>query len=357
MPLIDVVALAMAVQTQPALASRLLVDAGYRSGEWSLQEALAAARVPAADPARLRQQASALVDDARATHDVPLALCAGGYPAGLTSIADPPLLLWVRGDVEVLSAPAVAIVGSRAARPAAVEVAHALGMDLARCGLTVVSGFARGVDAAAHGGALQTGRTIAVLGTGLGVRYPRHQTDLAGAIAARGALVTEFLPGAPPQAHHFPLRNRILSALSLGVVVVEASDRSGSLITARLALEQHRPVMVVPGDIRGGANRGGHALLRDGARLVECAADVLDELGLTAAPPANLAAPGALEAASAVPPLLHAILAGQGQTLDELAARFDRSAPALLRDLLDFELAGLVTRDAVGRYVPLERKW
>ena len=203
------------------------------------------------------------------------------YPALLRQTVDPPLLLWVWGDVALLEAPAVALVGSRNSTSAGREVAFHLGADLAAAGVVVASGFARGIDAAAHRGALTTGRSIAVLGCGLDQPYPSDHGPLGRDLAATGALVSEFPPGAPPFAHHFPLRNRTLSGLCRAVVVVQARERSGSLITARLALEQGRDVMAVPGDVRTGAYAGGHALIRDGARLVERAADILDELGWT----------------------------------------------------------------------------
>ncbi len=229
-------------------------------------------------------------------------------------------------------------------------MARTLGAALAEQGITVVSGLARGVDAAAHAGALEAGCTAAVLGTGIDVIYPAQHAALAGRIAQRGALVTEFLPGTPPLAHHFPLRNRILSGLVRAVVVVEASEKSGSLITARMAAEQGRDVMVVPGDVRGGANKGGHALLRDGARLVETAADVLDELGWTlpAATPAGDAA---------VPPLVRILRQGGGLPVDDLVAHTGRPAADLLAELLDLELGGLVTRDLSGRFLPSRGKW
>jgi DNA processing protein len=248
-------------------------------------------------------------------------------------------------------------VGSRAARPAAIEVSTSLATDLARCGLVVVSGRARGVDAAAHPGALATGHTAAVLGTGIDVVYPAAHGALADAVARAGALVSEFLPGTPPRAHHFPLRNRILSGLVRAVVVIEASERSGSLITARLAAEQGREVMVVPGDVRGGANRGGHALLRDGARLVEQAVDVLDELGWDARPARPNAGSDADGRHAVVPPVIDLLRRTGGLPLDELSERLGASPPLLLRDLLDFELAGLVVRDGTGQFLPAERKW
>src|SRR5688500_5108427 len=185
----------------------------------------------------------------------------------------------MRGDVDALRAPSVAIVGSRAASPYALEVARRLGADLARRNVTVVSGMARGVDSAAHRGALEgDGATVAVFGCGVDVIYPSEHRRLAERIIERGALVSEFPPGTPPLKYNFPQRNRIISGLSLAVVIVEAAEGSGSLITADFALEQGRTVLAVPGNVLGGRNFGAHALLRDGAKLVECADDILEEL-------------------------------------------------------------------------------
>ena len=186
----------------------------------------------------------------------------------------------MRGAAPLLSLPAVAVVGSRAASPYGLEVAHEFGAGLAESGVIVVSGLARGVDSSAHRGALSRGTTAAVLGSGANVIYPKEHAALAERIAERGVIVSELPPGALPRQYHFPRRNRLISGLSLAVVVVEASTRSGSLQTARLALEQGREVMAVPGNVLGGRNRGCHGLLRDGATLVEKASDILDELRL-----------------------------------------------------------------------------
>src|SRR5687768_10361520 len=181
------------------------------------------------------------------------------FPTALAAIHDPPQLLWIRGDVGVLRAPAVAVVGSRAASPYALEVARRLGADLARRNVTVVSGMARGVDSAAHRGALEGGGvTVAVFGCGADIIYPREHAALANSICERGALVSEFPPGTRPLKGHFPQRNRIISGMSLAVVVCEAAEGSGSLITAEFALEQGRAVLAVPGNVLGRRNRGAH---------------------------------------------------------------------------------------------------
>ena len=202
------------------------------------------------------------------------------YPALLRHIDDPPALLFVRGSLLPADALAVAIVGSRHSTAYGARVAWQLAHGLARAGYTVVSGLARGIDAAAHRGALDGGgRTIAVLGTGVLNVYPPEHADLAVEIATAGALVSEQPPLAKPSRGAFPQRNRIISGLSLGTVVVQASDRSGALITARLAGEQGREVFAVPGPVDCRMSRGCHRLIRDGARLVESVDDILEELG------------------------------------------------------------------------------
>lgn len=202
------------------------------------------------------------------------------YPALLREIPDPPPVLYVKGKLDCLNTPQLAMVGSRNASPLGRETAHAFGAQLARQGLTVTSGLAQGIDGAGHSGALAAeGKTIAVTGTGLDRVYPaRHQT-LAEQIQHQGALVSEFAIGTPPLAENFPRRNRIISGLSLGVLVVEAAIRSGSLITARMALEQGREVFAIPGSIHSTLAKGCNNLLRQGAKLVETAADIIEELG------------------------------------------------------------------------------
>jgi DNA processing protein len=200
------------------------------------------------------------------------------YPPQLADIHDPPPLLYVRGEVQLLSEPQIAIVGSRNPTPGGAEITQEFARHLTGYGLIVTSGLAQGIDGAAHLGALENGRTIAVFGTGLDRVYPAAHRTLARQIAENGALVSEFPPGCEPLAQNFPRRNRLISGLSLGVLVTEAALKSGSLITARTALEQGREVFAVPGSIRNPLARGCHALLRDGAKLVESAADILAEL-------------------------------------------------------------------------------
>jgi len=209
-------------------------------------------------------------------------LCEGdaGYPALLSRIDDPPGLLFVRGELKPCDNLAVALVGSRHPTPYGKRIAWQLAGGLARAGYTVVSGLARGIDAAAHRGALDAGgRTIAVLGTGVLTIYPPEHVDLADEVIARGAVVSEAPPLAEAHPGAFPQRNRIVSGLALGTVVIEAAERSGALITARLAGEQGREVFAVPGQIDCRTARGCHRLIRDGAMLVESVDDILEELG------------------------------------------------------------------------------
>jgi DNA processing protein len=281
------------------------------------------------------------------------------YPPLLAAIPDPPLALWVLGHPEVLSEPAVAIVGSRAGSAYGLEVAGRLAEDLCGTGATIVSGLARGVDSAAHRGALSVdGTTVAVLGSGLLCVYPPEHGALAEAIAERGAVISEWPPATPLRAANFPARNRIISGLSLGVIVVEAAERSGSLITAGFALDQGREVMAVPGNVLSGRYRGGHALIRDGATVVESAEDVMACLrdsplrlvnGRRTAPDAG-DPPG-----TSANPVLALLDPGEAHDVDTLAARSGLKPAALLPRLLELELQGAVRRVAGGRFVRVGR--
>ena len=207
------------------------------------------------------------------------------YPTLLREIPDPPLVLYVRGTLPDPAAPAVAIVGSRHASRYGVEIAERLAYDLALRGLTVISGLARGIDGAAHRGALKAqGRTLAVLGNGLSRIYPPEHEPLAKQIVEQGAVISEYPMQMAPLAQNFPRRNRLISGLSLGVVIVEAAQRSGALITADMALEQGREVFAVPGPITRRTSQGTHHLLKQGARLVTSAEDILEELSLGVQP-------------------------------------------------------------------------
>ena len=280
------------------------------------------------------------------------------YPIALTTIADPPPLVWARGAIDVLSLPSVAIVGSRAASPYGLSVAAQLASDLAARGLIIVSGLARGVDSAAHRGALAVGgTTVAVLGSGADVIYPPEHTALASEITVQGAVISELVPGTPPLPWCFPLRNRIISGLSRAVVVIEAGDKSGSLITARCALEQGREVLAVPGNVLSGRNRGAHALLRDGAKIVESADDILDELGMAPNPP-GVRPSGANERRGLAPDtdsVLACLPPGEACDLDLIAQRSGLQPSRLLPRLFELELQGLVRRVGGGRFVRMDR--
>jgi DNA processing protein len=268
-----------------------------------------------------------------------------GYPKPLRFIADPPLVLYVKGRVESADTEAIAIVGSRVASSYGLAVSERLARELAERGITVVSGLAIGIDGAAHRGALRaSGRTIAVLGCGIDQVYPRRHLGLAAEIAACGALVSELSIGTPPLGPNFPRRNRIVSGLALGVVVVEASERSGSLITARMALEQGREVFAVPGEARLARTRGTHGLLRQGARLVETAADVIaDALPWrqreTAAP-----APKREVAVGADTAKMLRAFENVAEHVDGLIERSGLQAGRALEILLELEIAGEVVR-------------
>jgi len=312
-------------------------------------------RLHADDPELLERAASvrSIAEDVRgraaATGIEAIAWNDPRFPAQLLAIGDCPPALWCRGSLECLGAPLVAIVGSRAASAVSLEIAARVAADLADRGVTVVSGLARGVDSAAHRGALQKGNSVAVLGSGLDRVYPAEHARLAEAIARNGVVLSEFPPGTPPLPFHFPLRNRVISGLSRAVVVIEASDKSGSLITASCALEQGREVMAVPGNALSGRNRGGHALIRDGATIVECADDILIQLGLQTSEPEEVTSMPP-DRASADPVLVH-MHAGHPYDLDALARATGLDVPRLLPRILEFELAGRIRRVDGGRFI------
>jgi DNA processing protein len=280
------------------------------------------------------------------------------YPPLLAELSDPPPLLFVLGDAELLSQPQLALVGSRNPTPGGLENARAFARELAGCGLVITSGLAIGIDAAAHEGALARGQTLAVLGTGPDRVYPASQRDLAHRIASGGALVTELPPGVGARAEHFPRRNRLISGLSLGTLVVEATPQSGSLITARLAAEQGREVFAIPGSIHNPLARGCHTLIRQGAKLVESAQDILEELApLLGALPAPVASFGPSDpATSGDEPLDEAYRALLGCmdhdpiAPDELIARSGLSPQQVAAMLLILELRGQILPCPGGRY-------
>lgn len=291
-----------------------------------------------------------------------LAACEPGYPLALREIPDPPPVLTVLGQVEALAGPGVGVVGARNASGNGRLFAKALAAALGTGGLTVVSGLARGIDTAAHGGALEAGAiTVGVIASGVDVPYPPENAGLAARIAERGAVISERPLGAAPQARHFPRRNRVISGLSLGVVVVEAAPGSGSLITARLAAEQGREVMAVPGTPLDPRHKGTNQLLRDGATLVEGAADVFDTLR----PLIGSRRPRPVQPAFDLPPPVAAKvpaadaegLAGrlaerlgpEPLAIDELVRQCDATVADVQGALLDLELAGRLERHPGNR--------
>jgi len=271
-----------------------------------------------------------------------------GYPLGLHQLSPPPPVLYVRGEIP--AGPALAVVGSRRADAYGREAADLFSRALAAAGVTIVSGFAQGIDAAAHRSALAApgGRTVAVLGCGLGVDYPRGHGRLADEIAVRGAVVSEFPCGLIPRAWHFPLRNRTLAALAAGTLVVQAAPRSGSLITARHALDLGRDVWAVPGRIFDEGSLGANALIREGAQLVQHPADLL-ELLLPTAAAAQLALPPTSGPEPEPPPgfagqVLAEMPPGTTRLAEEIAVHLESPVDRVLAALLELELAGWVKR-------------
>ncbi|HET7705804.1 MAG TPA: DNA-processing protein DprA [Thermoanaerobaculia bacterium] len=270
------------------------------------------------------------------------------YPALLKEIIDPPLALHFRGDRALLTSPCVAIVGSRRASPYGINAARHLARQLVEAGLTIVSGLALGIDAAAHEAALDGGgRTIAVLGTGVDLTYPRSNAKLFRRIETEGLIVSEFGPGTPPLPENFPVRNRVISGLSLGAVIVEATGRSGSLITARMAAEQGREVFAVPGSIFCAGTEGTHRLIQYGAKLVHDAGDVLEEL------------PGEFRMKTIEPKkppaelrdVLAVLSREEASHIDSIAQRLSCAPGAVAESLLQLELGGWVRALPGGRYV------
>ena len=271
------------------------------------------------------------------------------YPQALLNIPDPPLLLYVKGRLDLLNRSALAVVGSRNATPQGINNAEAFAKSLSDAGLCIISGMAHGIDAAAHRGALRCqgnncGSSIGVVGTGLDKVYPAANRDLAHALANQGALVSEFPLGTPPLAANFPRRNRIISGMSAGCLVVEASLQSGSLITARLALEQGRDVFAIPGSIHAPQSKGCHALLKQGAKLVETAQDILEELGgLVIASASSAEIKGA-------DPVLLGHLGFDPVDVDTLNMRCGLTIAELSAMLLTLELEGRISALPGGLY-------
>ena len=279
-----------------------------------------------------------------------VALGEQGYPMLLKEIADPPPAIFVRGALVEADGLAVAIVGSRRPSLAGARLTWDLAADLAGAGFTIVSGLARGIDTAAHRGALAAGgRTIAVLGSGVDVVYPPENADLAGAIADHGAILSELLPGTAPRKQHFPRRNRLISGLAMGTVVVEAGEKSGALSTAGFALDQNRTVFAVPGSPGHARSKGANRLLKEGARLVEAAEDVLEDLAPQLSPvgrAAQLRMPllpgGSQSNLSPDEVQVVTLLSDTPVHVDEMARHLGMGAHSVLALLLALETRGLV---------------
>lgn len=281
-----------------------------------------------------------------------LALGEAAFPRALLDIPDPPSVIYAIGRTELLNVPSIAIVGSRNATPQGCRDAAAFARTLSDAGLCVVSGLAHGIDACAHAGGLAgCSSTVAVMGTGADRVYPRRNRGLAHEIAARGCLVTEFPLGIGPVAGNFPRRNRLISGLSRGVLVVEAADRSGSFITARLAAEQGRDVFALPGSIHSPLAKGCHILIKQGAQLVDDAHDVLVELGMASAAKGT--------AKRAAPEMAGSMLDAMGfapLTVDQIAQLSGEGAPAVSAQLSRLEVEGRIEALAGGRYQRLDRR-
>jgi DNA processing protein len=333
----------------PMAAGRLLAAFGtpqhvFRAGYTALAGCVSAAQASAlCQP--MSPNTARLVDLtlgwlAQPGHHV-LTLHDAAYPEVLANIADPPMLLYISGRRELLARPALAIVGSRNASAQGKANAEGFAHALSDAGMTIVSGLALGIDAAAHQGALRgAGSTIAVVGTGVGQVYPVRNRALAQRIAAQGCIVSEYPLGTPPLSPNFPRRNRIISGLSAGVLVVEAAARSGSLITAHLAAEQGREVFAIPGSIHAALSKGCHALIREGARLVESAAEVVEAMRLS--PLATRPVPPLPQPAGCAA-LLEAL--GSDPALPDTLLALTAGDPGQLSSqLLVLELAGLVER-------------
>jgi DNA processing protein len=315
-----------------------------------------AAALEALDSETVRGAVARALDWARQPEHHVVTLADDNYPRALLEIPDPPALLYAVGRLELLQLPCFAVVGSRNATAQGVSNAESFAQALSNAGLVIVSGLAIGIDAAAHrGGLAGAASTIAVLGTGVDVVYPRRNAELAQAVAARGLLLSEFALGSGPTAHNFPRRNRLISGLARGCLVVEAALASGSLITARAAADQGREVFAIPGSIHSPLSKGCHALLKSGAKLVESADDVLSELA--GFRPSGYASTTAAETSGAASGNA-ALLAHMGHDpvdVDSLCQRAGMSADQVSSELLRLELAGQVAALPGGLYQRLEK--
>lgn len=340
----------------PVAAAELMTAFGDPQALFATPPDILAAHLPADLAQRLGAPAA---DDTRAGMDAALSWAAAAdrhlltladerYPPSLRDMHDPPPVLYVVGDPAHLHAPMVAIVGARHATPGGSGLARDFAQALAAQGWTIASGLALGIDGDAHQGALlaEGGTTVAVIGTGADLVYPARHRALAHEIAARGCLVSELPLGTPARPHHFPRRNRLVAALSQGVLVVEAAVHSGSLITARLAADMGREVFAIPGSVHSPLARGCHALIRQGAKLVETAADVVEELG---APRPIATTPPTASARPAPDDLLDA-MGFDPLDFDQIQARADRPAAHVLARLLALELDGCIARLPGNRF-------
>jgi DNA processing protein len=341
-----------------------IFGANYSALQKCVNEKLALTLSSAPDDP-IREQIDTTLEWCKHPSNQVLTFADANYPSSLLTIADPPPVLYVKGRAELLNRKSIAMVGSRNATLQGIQNARRFAHVLSTAGLTVVSGLALGIDGAAHEGALSEitteGSTIAVTGTGLDLVYPAKHRELAHQIAVHGCLVSEYPLGTPGIASYFPRRNRIISGLSQGVLVVEAAAQSGSLITARSALEQGRDVFAIPGSIHSPLSKGCHQLIRQGAKLVESAQDILEEIHIQSTPlkekfsPPHVAvntAANSVNASALTNQLLHA--AGHDPvSVDELAARTTMTMAEVQASLLELELEGRIERLASGMYQAL----
>jgi DNA processing protein len=350
--------LSLSTGVGPSRLRRLLLDFGSPENALEAARAQLARYLPAeALESLYSDQVARAVDQALAWAQAPghsiVTLADPGYPKLLLEIADPPALLYARGRVELLERPALAMVGSRNATAQGLRNAEQFARAFGAAGLTIVSGLAQGIDSAAHrGGLAAAGSTIAVLGTGIDRIYPPQNRELAQEIAARGLLLSELPLSTPSLRQNFPRRNRLISGLSRGCLVVEAALASGSLITARAAVEQGREVFAVPGSIHSPLARGCHALIKSGAKLVETAEDVLAELPAYRPDPSTAGAsrPGAGDTPREPESPLLAHLGYDPVAIDVLCARSGLPAERVAAELLRLELDGRVAPLAGGLY-------
>lgn len=361
MALLDWLTLTLTPGCGPATARRLLDHLGEIGAACATPATLAGipglreeVRRQLGDPA-IRQRAAEELERCQRAGVELVAWDDPRYPALLKEIANPPLVLYVKGDAALLAAPALAVVGARAATSYGQKIAGEISAGLARHGFTVVSGLALGIDGIAHRHALSAGgKTIAVLGCGVDLPYPAQHRDLYQEIADQGALVSDYPLGTPPEGFRFPARNRIISGLCRGVVVIEAAKHSGSLITAELAMEQGREVFAVPGRVDSAKSEGCHRLIREGATLIHTVADILAELDYSA-PVATQASPpaAARQDLSAEEQSIVACLEAYPQDIDTIITTTRLSAQKVATLLLGLELKGVVASHPGQQYLRL----